>query len=159
MFFKKKKVEIKNLKAMVSGKVKPIEEVKDEVFSQGVLGIGLAIEPDTETVLAPCDGEVTVVMDGSNHAVGVKVTDTIEILIHIGIDTVAMNGKGFNCLVKPGQKISEGEELIHFSKKDIEEAGYGTDVILVVMANDDLPAIRFNTGMSAVKGETVIAEW
>lgn len=159
MVFKRKKSPTTELKAMVSGKVKPIGEVNDEVFSQGILGVGLAIEPEASTVIAPSDGAVTVVMDGSNHAVSMRVTNEIEILIHVGIDTVAMKGKGFQCMVTQGQAVQAGDELIRFDKRAIEEAGYGTDVILVIMAHEALPTIHFHTGMTAVANETVIADW
>lgn len=90
------------LKAYLSGKVIPIEEVKDEVFSSKALGDGLAIEPEGNIVTAPCAATVSLLMDDSRHAVGLTLSNGAELLIHEGIDTVNMQGDGFRYFAKQG---------------------------------------------------------
>ena len=109
-FFKKKQAPVEEnkpfvVKAYLSGKVVPIEEVKDEVFSSKALGDGLAIEPEENVIVAPCDATVSVLMEGSRHAVGLTLANGVEILIHEGIDTVNMEGDGFEYFVKEGDKV------------------------------------------------------
>ena len=97
-FFKKKQAPAEEnkpfvVKAYLSGKVVPIEEVKDEVFSSKALGDGLAIIPSGELICAPCAGTISMVAEGSNHAVGMTLANGAEILIHVGLDTVSLNGR------------------------------------------------------------------
>lgn len=96
------------LKAFLSGKVIPLEEVPDDVFSKRIIGDGLAIEPTDHTVVAPAAGTVSVVMQDSKHACGITLDNGMEILIHIGIDTVAMNGDGFELFVNQGDHVEAG---------------------------------------------------
>lgn len=155
----KKKEQAKELKAMINGQVIPLAEVKDEVFSSCMLGNGLAICPADGTVVAPCDGEVSVVMEGSNHAVGIKVFEGMDLLIHIGIDTVTLNGEGFTSFVEIGQKVKAGDKLITFDKDLVEAKGLCSDVILVVLDSPQLPKMEYQTNMAAKAGETVVASW
>lgn len=161
-FFNKKKnettVSSNNLKAFLSGKVISIENVKDPVFSAKILGNGLAIEPENELIVAPCDGVISTVMADSKHAVGITAENGMELLIHEGIDTVALNGEGFELFVKEGDNVKEGDKLIHFDAKLIKSKGYQTTCILVVTNSDDFPNMKLHTGMDAVVGETVIVE-
>lgn len=98
-----KAAEVKEITAFLSGKVIDITEVPDEVFSQKTLGDGVAIEPTDEVLVAPADAEVSIVMEGSNHACGLSLPNGMELLLHIGLDTVDMNGDGFTAHVKAGQ--------------------------------------------------------
>lgn len=155
-FFRKKGAldELK-LKAFVSGKVIPITEVSDEVFSSKTLGNGLAIQPSGQTILAPCSGEITMAAK-TGHAIGMVLNNGAEILLHIGLDTVSLNGEGFQVLKKQGEKVKQGTPLIKFDKKFIEEKGFSTDCILVITNSDDFPDMELYTGMDAVQDETVI---
>lgn len=159
-FFKKKET-VKELKAVTNGKVIPITEVKDDVFSSCMLGGGIAILPsDSKSlVVAPVDGEVSVVMEGSNHAVGLKIAEGFDLLIHIGIDTVSLNGEGFTSYIAMGQKVKAGDKLIEFDKDLVESKGLCADVIVIALDNPDLPKLEYATGATAVAGETVIATW
>lgn len=161
-FFNKKKNETtvsnNNLKAFLSGKVISIENVNDQVFSAKILGDGLAIEPESEIIVAPCDGVVSTVMADSKHAVGITTKNGMELLIHEGIDTVALNGEGFELFVKEGDSIKTGDKLIHFDPELIKSKGYQTTCILVVTNSDDFPNMKLHTGMDAIVGETVIVE-
>ena len=161
-FFNKKKNETtvsnNNLKAFLSGKVISIENVNDQVFSAKILGDGLAIEPESEIIVAPCDGVISTVMADSKHAVGITTKNGMELLIHEGIDTVALNGEGFELFVKEGDSIKTGDKLIHFDPELIKSKGYQTTCILVVTNSDDFPNMKLHTGMDAIVGETVIVE-
>lgn len=110
-----------------------LEEIGDGVFSAGVLGQGCGIRPDSETVTAPVDGKIIQVAD-TKHAVGIESNDGLEILIHVGLDTVAMNGKGFTVHVKEGQEVKCGQKLLSFDRKAIAEAGY-PDTTAVLITN------------------------
>ena len=161
-FFKKKKDEApasKNvLKAYVSGKVIPIEEVNDPVFSAKILGNGLAIEPTDELILAPCDGVISTVMLESRHAVGISAANGMELLIHEGVDTVGMNGEGFELFVNEGDTVKAGDKLIKFDANLIKSKGLAATCILAITNFDEFPNIKLHTGVDAVAGETVIVE-
>ena len=92
VFFKKRQKKGLELKAYVSGKVIPITQVADPVFSSGALGDGIAIRPEEDLITAPCDGEVSMVAD-TGHAMGITLDNGAQLIIHIGLDTVEMNGK------------------------------------------------------------------
>ena len=130
-----KSAEVTELKAFATGDVIALKEVNDGVFSAGTMGEGFAIIPENETVYAPADATVNLLMQESRHACGLKLANGAEILLHIGIDTEAMKGDGFEYLVKEGQKVSAGTPLIKFDKKKISEAGY-VDTIICVIAGD-----------------------
>lgn len=115
--------------APVTGRVVKMTEVPDPVFSGEVLGKGCAIWPDEEVVYAPVSGTVTVTM---GHAVGITGDNGIEVLVHIGVDTVDMNGKGFTGYVKQGDVVKAGQPLIKLSKSAIAEAGHPDCVVLAV---------------------------
>lgn len=119
----------------LSGEVIPIEQIGDGVFSDGILGPGIGMEPAEDKVYAPFDGTVTQVSD-TKHAVGVTSNDGIELLIHIGMDTVEMSGNGFSAKVKIGQKVSLGDELLTFDSAAIRAAGHPT-VSAIVVTNAD----------------------
>ncbi len=115
--------------APVDGTVIPLNEIQDPVFGSGSLGEGCGINPISEIVLAPFNGEVTMIAD-TLHAVGLISNDGIELLIHVGMDTVEMNGKGFATFVKVGQKVQMGDKLLSFSILDIEAAGFSPAIVV-----------------------------
>ena len=165
LFFKQKeqKETVRELKAFVSGQVIPVEKVDDPVFSTKMLGDGVAILPMGEgpagqTITAPADGEIAMVAD-TGHAVGMKLANGAELLIHIGRDTIALEGKGFHVLVRQGQQVKAGELLAEFDRALIEEKGYATDCIMLIANRDAFPDLRFMSGMEAVQNETVIGEF
>lgn len=157
--FFKKKSEPKELKAMVNGEVISVTEVKDDVFSSCMLGKGIAIHPTDGVVVSPVDGEISVTMEGTNHAVGIRIAEGFDLLIHIGLDTVSLNGEGFTSHISMGQKVKAGDKLITFDKALVESKGLCSDVILIALDNPALPALDFKTGMTASAGETVVATW
>jgi len=109
----------------VAGRALPIEEVPDPVFSTGVVGQGIAIDPTSTTVVAPAAGTVLTAPD-SGHALGLKLDNGVELLIHIGIDTVELDGKGFDVHVKAGEAFRAGQPLVTFDPQIIKEAGYSS---------------------------------
>ena len=131
--------------APVSGNVVPSEQIPDETFAAGILGRGVGIEPSEGVVVAPFDGEISSVTD-THHAVGVTSPDGMELLIHVGVDTVDMKGDGFQCFVKAGQKVKIGEKLIAFDREKIAAAGH-PDMVAVLLTNaDDYKDLKIETG-------------
>ena len=149
----------KVFKAFLTGKVIPLKEVNDGVFSEGVMGDGLAIVPENETLYSPVDAEVTVLMEGSRHAVGLSMTNGMEVLLHIGIDTVDMNGDGFEYLISEGQKVKAGTPLIRFSREKIKAAGHPDVTVCIITEEGNAKNIQFTTGIQAKAGETEVASF
>lgn len=147
------------LKAFLDGKVIPLEEVPDDVFSKHIIGDGLAIEPKSNVVLAPLDGIVSVVMKDTKHACGLKLDNGMEVLIHIGIDTVQMNGEGFGLFVKEGDKVRQGDSLIEFDLEKIREAKYPAVTVLIVTNPGNTTEITYLSGMEAEAGKTAIVTY
>lgn len=114
------KTETGKVYAPLKGEVIPLEDIGDGVFSAGVLGQGCGIHPEAEEVYAPFDGEIILVAN-TKHAIGIKSDDGIEIMIHVGLDTVALNGEGFDVKVKAGERVTCGQLLMQFDKKAIAE--------------------------------------
>lgn len=147
------------LMSVLTGKIIPIEEVPDDVFSQKIMGEGIGIEPESETVVAPADGSVSVVMEDSGHACGLVLENGMEILIHVGIDTVDMNGEGFELFVKEGDTVRCGDPLIRFSKEKIKKACHPATTVFIVTDEGNASNIRFLSNLQAEAGETVIAAY
>lgn len=146
------------LNAFVSGKVIELAEVNDGVFSTGMVGEGFAIVPDSDVVYAPADGEVAVLMEDSRHACGMKLANGAEVLLHVGLDTVTMNGDGFEYLVKAGQKVKAGTALIRFDREKIKAAGHPDTVICIITSRGSFEHANFITGMNASANSTKVAE-
>lgn len=144
------------LRAFLTGKVIPLKEVNDGVFSEGVMGDGLAILPENDTLYAPCDGEVTVLMDESRHACGLTLENGMEILLHIGIDTVEMQGDGFEYLVSLNQKVKQGTPLVRFDREKIMTAGHPDVTVCIVTEEGNAKDFEFVTDIHAEAGKTEI---
>ena len=121
----------KEIKSPLSGKVIALSEIDDPVFSGGAMGNGIAIEPTDNKVYAPFDGEIEFIAE-SKHAIGLKSEDGVELLIHVGMDTVQMDGKGFDVKVKANEKVKAGELLLEFDKEGIQKAGYSLITPVVI---------------------------
>lgn len=131
----------KALFAPVKGNVIGREEIPDETFAAGILGDGVGIEPETGEVVAPFDGEISTVAD-TRHAVGITGPDGMEVLIHVGIDTVNMKGEGFEVFVSEGEKVKAGQRLLTFDIEKIKEAGYSTTTAVLLTNSDDYPDFK-----------------
>ncbi len=122
--------------APLAGDVVAREDIPDETFASGVMGDGVGIYPASNVIVAPFDGVVSTVAD-SKHAVGLVGPMDMELLIHVGVDTVAMNGKGFQALVAEGDKVSKGQELLRFDIQAIKEAGYNPTTAVLLTNRDE----------------------
>lgn len=125
----------------LDGTVMPLAEVKDEVFSSGAMGQGVAVEPTNGLLRAPADGKMVMTF-ATGHAVGMKSNDGAEILIHIGMDTVNLQGKGFETLVQKGQEVKAGDPLVKFDIDAIKEAGYTVTTPIVITNSKEYGQVR-----------------
>ena len=144
------------IKSVLSGRVIPIEEVEDNVFSQKIMGDGVAVEPEDTVVKAPADAAVTVVMKESGHACGLTLANGLELLIHVGIDTVDMNGDGFQLFVDEGQKVRAGDPLIQFDPEKIRAAGHPLTTMLIVTGEGNAKNVAMHSGIEAKAAETTV---
>ena len=151
--------DVKELKSILDGKVMPIEEAPDDVFSQKIMGDGLAIEPSNTVVTAPADCEVSVVMADTGHACGLSLPNGAELLIHVGVDTVDMGGDGFKLLVKEGDHVKAGQPLIEFDPAKIKAAGHPCTTMLIVTSEGNAANIKMHSGIDAKAGETTVISW
>ena len=115
----------------LAGRVVPLAEVPDEAFAAGAVGKGIAIDPSGDTVFAPAEGSVMVAFP-TGHAIGLKLDSGVQLLVHIGIDTVNMQGEGFELLVAKGDRVTAGQPLVRFDRAAIEAAGYSAITPVVV---------------------------
>ncbi len=129
--------------APTAGRVISREQIPDETFASGVLGDGVAIEPTSENVYAPFDGTISSVAE-SKHAVGITGVGDMELLIHVGVDTVAMNGDGFQVFVKEGDSVKAGQKLMTFDRKKIAAAGHPDCVVTLLTNSDDYEDLKVN---------------
>lgn len=153
-----RKADTIEVRAFLSGKLMPIEEVGDGVFSEKILGDGLAIEPESETVLAPCDGTISTLMEDSRHAVGMVLENGTELLIHVGLDTVQMKGEGFTYLVKENEAVKAGTPLLTFSREKIRQAGKRDVTVLAFTDGTEGKTISLYADGFAEAGKTKIAD-
>ena len=151
--------DVKELKSILDGKVMPIEEAPDDVFSQKIMGDGVAIEPSNTVVTAPADCDVSVVMADTGHACGLTLPNGVELLIHVGVDTVDMGGDGFKLLVNEGDHVKAGQKLIEFDPEKIKATGHPCTTMLIVTAEGSAANIRMHSGMDAKAGETTVISW
>ena len=151
--------DVKELKSILDGKVMPIEEAPDDVFSQKIMGDGLAIEPSNNVVTAPADCDVSVVMADTGHACGLSLPNGVELLIHVGVDTVDMGGDGFKLLVKEGDHVKAGQPLIEFDSAKIKAAGHPCTTMLIVTSEGNAANIKMHSGIDAKAGETTVISW
>lgn len=115
----------------LEGTAIPLEEVSDPAFSQGLLGVGIGIKPLNGNLYAPVNGTV-IALFPTNHALGIMSDDGMELLLHIGIDTVGLDGEGFQAHIKQGDKVCVGQKLISFSTETIEARGLETTTMVLV---------------------------
>lgn len=146
--------EGENLKAFLTGKAIALSEVNDGVFSSGMMGPGMAILPESSILCAPADGEIAALMEDSRHAVGLKLKNGLELILHIGLDTVNMKGDGFTYLVKEGQQVKAGDGLIQFDREKIRKAGYRDVTICVITNYTGEKPLVFLEGRQVTAGKT-----
>ncbi|MEY8700723.1 PTS system trehalose-specific EIIBC component [Streptococcus ferus] len=125
-----------DVKSPLTGQVKPLSEAVDPVFAQGVMGTGVLVLPSEGELVAPVDGVVSVLFP-TKHAIGLVSDDGVELLVHIGMDTVNLEGKGFEAHVKQGDHVKVGDKLISFDIETIKEAGYPVETPVIVTNQND----------------------
>ena len=150
------KLEEETILSPIKGEVKPIEESSDAAFASGALGKGVVILPDEGKVYAPVTGTVTVLFP-SLHAIGITSDAGVELLIHIGINTVQLNGEGFTAHIKQGDQIKQGQLLVEFDMNKIKEAGYSLETPVLVTNYADLKEVK-NTNASSVQLQETLIE-
>ena len=156
-FFKKlfgKKTD--DLYAPMAGKAVPITEVPDPTFAEGMLGNGIAIEPADGKVYAPCDATVDM-MFTTGHAVSLVADNGAEVLIHVGLETVSLEGKPFTVNVANGDKVTKGQLLIEVDLEAVKAAGLPTITPMLICNTDDYPTFNTFVGKDVTNNDVVIA--
>lgn len=153
-FFKKNQ----EILSPVSGKVVDLSQVPDEVFSQKLAGDGVAIEPTSNEIVAPADGVLTLIFN-TNHAFALTLKNGVELLIHIGIDTVALNGKGFTRLAEQGTKVKAGTPIVRVDKDFIEKSGYSLVTLALITNTEIVKDINGAIGENAEAGKTPVISY
>lgn len=141
--------------APLAGNVIALEQIPDETFSSGVLGNGVGIEPESGEVVAPFDGTIATVAD-TKHAIGLTGPNHMEMLIHVGVDTVKMQGEGFEVFVSEGDTVRTGQRLMTFSIDKIKQSGYSTTTAVLLNNSDDYENFKVVKTGAAKKSEPVI---
>ena len=141
--------------APVNGKIVEMGDIPDPTFSEGVLGWTMGIYPEDGTVRAPFTGKVVQVSD-TGHAIGLEGNDGMELLIHVGVDTVEMGGMGFEPKVKEGDEVNAGQELLVFDRKAVADAGHPDVVVVIVLNADDYTATELVAEGTVVAGTKII---
>ncbi len=145
----------KTVYAPIKGNVIKVDEIPDDTFASGVLGNGVGIEPEEGVVYAPFDGTIATVSE-TKHALGFMGPNDIEMLIHVGIDTVNMNGDGFDVLVSEGDEVKAGQKLMTFSIDKIKKAGYSTTTAVLVNNSDDYADFKVIKTGKVNNGDVII---
>ena len=140
------------LKAVVDGVVKDLKNVDDQIFSQGILGKGIAIVPSSSTFYVPIDGEISSVFP-TCHAYAIKMLNGVEILVHIGLSTVQMNKVGFESHVVQGQKVKAGDLLATADLGEIKARGFKTDTVIIITKTQE-----YKLEQLLAEGTSVIAK-
>ena len=157
--FKKKEKQNKVLSSMANGKSVAIEDVPDEVFSTKMMGDGIAVIPDDGKIYAPCNGKISMVMDNTKHALGIETEDGMELLIHVGLDTVNLMGEGFVTHVSAGDSVETGELLISYDKTDFVTKGINDITMLVIVENGGHEITKYNINENVHIVESPLIEY
>ncbi len=141
--------------APLSGEVAPITQASDRAFAEKMLGDGCLIRPDTDTLVAPVAGEVTALFP-TNHAVGIRTDDGADVLIHVGVNTVNLQGQHFFAYITKGERVAVGQKLIEFDRAEIQAAGYSTETYVVVSNAADFAEVRLAASGRVEVGEDLL---
>ncbi len=141
----------------MSGNSINIEKVNDSMFSKKLMGDGIAIIPNSDVVVAPCDGKINVLTE-TKHAFGIVSDDGVEILVHIGIDTVNLKGDGFKNEVSQGTIVKKGDPIIRFERERIASQGVDCTTIMVVLNHTEFSKVSCMTENDVVAGQDTVIE-
>ena len=148
--------KLEGIYAPIAGKAVAITEVPDPTFAEGMLGNGIAIEPTDGKVYAPCDATVDMMFD-TGHAVSMTTESGIEILVHVGLETVGLEGKPFTVHVQNGDKVKKGQLLIEVDLEAVKAAGLPTITPMLICNTDDYPTFDTFVGKNVTNEDVVIA--
>ncbi|MEW8971990.1 MAG: PTS glucose transporter subunit IIA [Mesobacillus sp.] len=154
---KEEQVKTIQLLAPMTGKAVSLSSVPDPVFSEKMMGDGVAIEPSEGVVVSPVEGEILQVFP-TKHAVGIRAKNGAELLIHIGLETVSLNGEGFETHVTQGDKVKEGDKLVTFDLSVISEKAKSTVTPVIITNTDQAAELKVLTERNVEKGITPILE-
>lgn len=157
IFKKKENIEL-SLVAISDGKVIPLSEVPDPVFAEKMAGDGVAIDITSDTIVSPADGELTLIFE-TNHAFALTTKEGAELLVHIGIDTVSLNGDGFERLIEAGQKVKAGTPVIKIDRKKIKDKGLSLITPVLVTNPDAAESIEGIENIQCKTGETAVVKY
>lgn len=155
LFKKESNGSVLQIQAFLEGELVPLRKVPDQLFSQKILGPGIAIQPSGTELFSPVDGTVAVVMEKTRHSCCIRGEKGVDIMLHIGVNTVEMNGDGFELLVKKNQKVKAGDPLIRFSPEKILEAGYPLVTSMIVTNMGEFHHISFENVRIVGKGSVI----
>lgn len=153
----KKKMEPEQVQAPLTGKVVALEEVPDPVFSQKMMGDGVAIIPSDKQVYSPVDGEVVNVFP-TKHAISLRTKAGAELLIHMGLETVELKGEGFNILVQDGTKVSKGDPIAEFDFEKVSSLGKEVITPIILLNGEQFKLENKHTHQSTTGGKDIIME-
>ena len=139
----------------IKGDVLPLNQVKDEVFSAGLLGKGVAIEPKEGKVVSPVDGTLTTLFP-THHALGITSDNGAEILMHVGLDTVKLKGKYFTPKVSVGDKVKKGDLILEFDIDALKGEGFDVITPIIICNSDIYKEVKTNVGQEVSVGDTII---
>lgn len=145
-----KKIEIS---LPVEGKVLPLTEVNDYLFNKRIMGEGVAVNPSGNFVFSPVNGEITLVYD-AKHAIALKTEEGLQLLIHVGIDSVKLEGRGFAAYVKAGDKVRQGDKLLFFDRNFIEKKA--SPITPIVITNSEVIESMETNYKASKAGDTLI---
>ena len=149
------KRKVREIKSPVDGQVVALESVDDEVFSKKLVGDGVAVIPMSNIFTAPIDGTVTKIFT-TNHAYSIKSTKDLEVMVHIGLDTVSLEGKGFERIANEGDDVKAGDPIIRVDLAYIRE--HAKDIITPVIISDDSDVKNIEKRLNIVKSQDIIME-
>lgn len=147
--------KLQSVIAPLSGDVRHLVEVPDLVFSRKLTGDGIAIKPTSDTLIAPFDGEVIQVFP-TKHAIGIRSTYGLELLVHIGINTVSLNGEGFESFVQEGDQFKQGDNLIKFDLNFIEKNATSTITPFIITNGDEFENLELTKELKVVAEQSVL---
>lgn len=158
LFKKNKKDNELKLVAPATGKVIPVSEIPDPVFAQKMAGDGVGIDITGDTIVAPADGEITLIFK-TKHAFAMTLSNGIELLVHVGIETVALNGEGFEQLVEQGTTVKAGTPILKIDRDFIKSKGCPLITPVLITNVDNVQSLAPITNIDAIVGETTVIQY
>lgn len=149
----------KTMVAFADGKSVAIEQVPDEVFATKMMGDGIAIQPENGNLYAPCDGEVVMIMEHSLHALGILNEDGMEVLLHVGLDSVNLNGDGFQVMVKKHDRVHCGDLLLRFDQAKFKEHEIDDICMLVLVDSNNHAITKRNVDEMMIHQSSILFEY